>query len=297
LMIRKEPWRLVQQLKKLDGSSPSGSGGCSLRGKSIAVSGQRGCGKSATLLYLSDYTRASGWLQLFTTGLEFTHETLGFISPSKTHEGVFDQGRYTAKYFSHLVETQSEALSKIRLKSKQKHTNSSHQTLLDLVNLGSQNVQIAPDLLWTFVDEVQAADEVPTIVLIDDINFWDEKSTFVDPDVKYGQKNLSSNKLALVAAFRSFISKAPTRGLTVLATTSTATMRHAKDMLSPFENVVMMKPYSDNELLSAAQHYSVSGMVDTHPEQLTIQWLAICKAISGGSLFVVFLISSYRGPT
>jgi ABC-type transport system involved in cytochrome bd biosynthesis fused ATPase/permease subunit len=72
MMIRKQQYQLVEQMRKLSSTSTKSSSSDNkfdIRGQVVAVEGGRGCGKSAALHYATQYALSSGWYPFATVYL------------------------------------------------------------------------------------------------------------------------------------------------------------------------------------------------------------------------------------
>lgn len=220
-MIRQPGLDIVQTLATVEavGARNGGKLPYALNKRVFGLRGASGCGKSATLHYLAQYAREQSrsnpdrpWLLVATRGEEFTRETRGFIAPSLTKPGVFDQALYTMEFFANMLKTEGEALKRIKLKRGAKYDDvqwpegAKGETLFDLVSLASTDREQAPRLLYDFTAELKRATEVPVLVLLDDYNIWDQPTEFIEP-LTYDK--MHARRLALVDAFSWFAQKPP----------------------------------------------------------------------------------------
>lgn len=216
MMVREPALSLKNEMQKVHA-------GESIKQRVYGLRGASGCGKSATLHYISQYIRAQNertpekpWLLIATRGQEFPLEKRGFIAPSNVKPGIYDQALYTMDYFARMAQTEAEALKLITLKRKDKLADvvwgpegtPRGTTLYDLVLLASTDRAQAPRLLYDFVAELRLDTEVPVCVMIDNLNVWGQVSEFIEP---HTYKPLDPKKLALVDAFDYFTREAPVR--------------------------------------------------------------------------------------
>jgi hypothetical protein len=215
-MIRNPGWEIVQAMKTIE-SGPEGLKKVDQR--VFGIRGESGCGKSAALHYTIQYAREQSranpskpWLVVATRAEEFTTETKGFIQPSTVKEGVYDQALYTMEFFGNMLKTESGALKLIKLKRARKYEDltwpegNPGQTLFDLVTLASQSRELAPRLLYDFTAEIKRSTEIPVLVVLDNLNVFDQVCEFVEP-LTYAK--MDPRKLALVDAFSWFQNKPP----------------------------------------------------------------------------------------
>jgi hypothetical protein len=215
-MIRQPGLQIVQGLKQIfEGKQPA------VARRVFGVRGASGTGKSASLHYAAQYVREHNlsnpdkpWLLIATRGQEFSTEKRGFIAPNPTKPGIYDQALYTMDWFAALAKSEESALSKISIKRKDKLADVQWPegkvgtSLLDLALLASSDREQAPRLLYEFVAELRLPTEVPVLVIIDNVNVWDQVCEFVEP---HTYMPLNPRKLALVDAFSYFENHAPVR--------------------------------------------------------------------------------------
>nr|BAK00618.1 predicted protein [Hordeum vulgare subsp. vulgare] len=106
LMIRPPAFNIVQKLKTVTKGDA---------GLLLSAHGERGCGKSATLHYAMQYAIQEKWLLVAVRGDHIMNDTLGLITRNKQDPSVWDQPRWTAKFFTELVQSQGDRLKQISL--------------------------------------------------------------------------------------------------------------------------------------------------------------------------------------
>lgn len=254
-MIRVPEVRLNKRLTAIqDAKRPSNA--------VFGVRGYTGCGKSAYLNYAAHFARQNGWLIIATRGEEFPFEKRGMITASATRTDIFDQALYTMDFFKRLAESEGDNLKKIQLKTEVKNHASLNgkSTLYDLAIAISESRELAPELLAPFIAEVKQADEVPIMILIDNMNVWDSQSAFIKP-LTY--EPIQARELALVDAFSTFQTSAPKRGVSIWSiTTRYASLKKVLDHFShPSVEPVDVTYYSMDELRHSLLHYQVSNFL------------------------------------
>jgi hypothetical protein len=260
--------------------------------------GRRGTGKTACLNYLAQYALERGWILLSTQGLEFPNELLGFIQPQEDSD-LFDQPRFTQDWFQRLQALNGDAFRTVPLKGDYsefdffweedqiidervtREVDTTERSLWDLVDLGSRNVADASKLLPRFIEEIYnlQADQPRVLCLIDDMNFWDHSSEFIDPRTV---KPLPSRRLALVDAMAKFAEQTPPNATTAFSLSTHGFMRNGGAYLSQADEVVEMKKYTDAELLTALRHYKISNTFELPISKMDMRWVAWVKGFSGG---------------
>lgn len=275
-MVRSPGFEIVQALKQIEAGGESAK---SVKQRVFGVRGESGCGKSAALHYATQFAReqtkrnpSKPWLLVATRADEFSTETKGFIAPSAVKEGIYDQALYTMEFFTNLLKTESPALKLIALKRTRLYGDivwpegQTGTTLFDLVSLASTDREQAPRLLYDFTAELKRATEVPVLVVLDNLNVWDQVCEFIEP---YTYQHLDPRKLALVDAFSWFTTKPPGNGASVWAlTTRHATLNSAHRHFQ-YRDVNGLDSwwYSAAELKNCVVHYSVSEFILSDVDQ------------------------------
>jgi hypothetical protein len=152
----------------------------------------------------------------------------------------------------------------------------SNRTLYDLASLAVAYPEKAQEMLYQFVQEIHLATEVPVLVCIDNINEWDQITEFRHPKTL---KRLFARNLGGVDAFSFFEKTAPKNGVSVLAVTSSATFKNAKELVSGTQKIFTALTYSDEELKNCMEHYFVSKFLLTSiDDELVLRY----RGLSGG---------------
>ena len=250
--------------------------------KPIGVHGGGGVGKSALLAYLSLWASERGWLVVPVRADEFSMEKMGWIQPSGDRDGIFEQPLYSQHWLNQLAHAQPELLDRIAL--KQQHscaaaTPNCH-SLLDLIHVARDDVELATAVLYAVVAELRSAREVPVLVLLDNVNVWDGASQFVDPSSRTAAP-LPARRLALVDALSSFQHVAPELGCSVFATTAHASNSQLHAHFNTRKvRPVLLQPYSHRALQHALVHYHVSGVLVA---EVDAQLVGKVKMLSGAT--------------
>jgi len=273
LMLRQGDSDLLRALNEINSDDAEESAA----GATVGVYGPRGSGKTVTMNVLSMYAVQNDWLLLSTTADEFPTDHHGFIVPSTTKEGIFEQRRYSSAYLKNLMKTQGYNLKKIQLKRSYDYewrdpekvdttvtevdvaAYPAPTNLYDLCKQGTIQEEIAALVFYDLVEEVKLATEVKTMVVIDNINLWDQPSKFRRPE--NGFKHIYPRELSMVDAFGSFLKSGPSNGLTAFAMCSHATQNFGRKHLSEATYTIKQTIYSDAELKSAITHYKVSRLI------------------------------------
>jgi len=119
---------------------------------------------------------------------------------------------------------------------------------------------LAPELIYEFVNTLRHQNNVPLLVLIDNLNAWDSVSQFID--AKNAYKPLPSRRLALVDAWSTFQHLSPCYGASMFSTTSHASTKYLQEHFNMHKVRSLFLPeYSYREFKHALVHYHVSGVI------------------------------------
>lgn len=265
----------------------------SLAGKSTAVVGRVGTGKSVLLHYAAQYALENQWILLSTNGLEFPYEKLGFIKPTaepsreNLEDLIWHQPNYTQAWFKELISVNEVPFKRVTLKNQYgelfgEEGQSANATLYDLVHVGAENIDSSVAVLDAFVAEIQqvTAEEPTVLTVVDDYNRWDEQSEFYEP-IKV--QRIPARQLGLVQAFDALIKQPPATGVSLFAPTSTGLLRHMQYHVAAADETVETAKYTDGELHSAVFHYTISSLIsyDTIPEGIDKNFIGRVKMMTG----------------
>lgn len=307
LMLRQPMYDLISTLKDIT-DSPAAE-----RGAVIGMYGARGAGKSVTLHSLNQAAlqNSDKWLVIGFHARDVSADHFGFLFPDPTREGTHMQGRWCKDFFEKLIDTQGEVLKKVSLKrvygydwvlrgetghlsefeaeetKKQMDLVDTQtlagKTLHDIATYGANDSTLAGECFYDFVEELILTDDIHTLVTLDGINLWDEKSEFRDPTNPF--KKLQPRQLSAVNALSKFLTHAPKNGMSVFATTSANTQVMSKKYMKEADYALEIPVYSNKEISQAVWHYKVSRFVFA---EVDVFLLAKIKGMTGGTPRDVF---------
>jgi len=307
MMMRQPSFDLISALNEIAVNADAE------RGAVIGVYGRPGVGKSCTLHTLNQAALQDPdkWLTIGFHARDVCVDHFGFLFPSTTREGKHYQGRWCKNFFTNLLETQGNLLKKVSLKREYTYDwilrgETAHltpieleqaklqmdagetdklegKTLHDIAVFGRNDSAIAGECFYDFVEEVLLADEIHTLVTLDGINIWDEKSEFRDPGNPF--KKLECRQLSAVDAVSKFMTQAPKNGMSVFATTSSATLNMSKKHMADATYALEVPAYSSQELSNCIWHYKTSRFVFA---EVDVFLLARIKGMTGGVAKEVF---------
>lgn len=290
LMLRKEMQDVLEALREIKNGADENA-----TGKSIGVFGPRGSGKTCLLNLVSLYAIQNDWLLFATNGEEFPRDIQGFITPSETRPGIFNQDRNAVAFFKHHMETQGNKLKQIKLKRDYDYAWMDRNAAAgdfddkdappapaptDLWGLLDQAVlqpAIATHVFYDLVEELKLSTEVPVLVTIDNLNAWDQQSLFRRPDNAF--KTIKARELSMVDAWSTFQTQGPGNGLSVFALTQHATLNMSRVHMEGADFALETSIYSDDELKHAVQHYKVGELINSEVDSFL---LARTKGLTGG---------------
>lgn len=276
LLVRQHALDFVKQLQKL------GQIGNDVRGRTYHVSGESGCGKSATMLYAAGACREFGFLTIAIRPDEFTRLHRGAILPSSSVPGTFDQPGLTQMFLARLLDEQPEQLEKIKLK-RGADVYSSYSsasplvTLADLVRIGASESRSSPQVLRDMVAEIKLDTEIPVAVFVDNVNLWDHSTAFSEPRT---YKKIMARRLSLVDTFQDFHYRAPANGVSVFSFTGLATNKYVETHVGHAIRCseITVPRFTDSELHAAMCHYQVSKVITSHVNHF---WVHKVKLMTG----------------
>ena len=251
--------------------------------KPIGVHGSHGVGRSSLLAYMSLWAKERGWLVVAVRANDFSMEKMGWITPSADRPNTFEQPLYTQHWLNQLAAEQSTQLASIAIKGEYPFVAAASvqcRSLLDLLHLSRDDSSLSTSVLYALVAELRLATEVPVLVAMDNVNVWDGRSEFIDPDSRTASP-LPARRLALVDALSTFQHVAPQRGAALFATTAHGTQRNLHNHFNLRKvRPVLLQPYSHNALQHALVHYHVSGVLLA---EVDAQLVGRVKMLSGAT--------------
>jgi len=309
VMIRDESLSIIQGLeeseKELVARQEGGEEGASTTadsvtkdlafGKSAAVHGPRGSGKSMALSLVHQYALQRDYLVIACRGEDFLRDLFGFITPSTTREGIYNQDRYAKEWCKAMLATHATKLRAIKLKRSYEYTwkspvngpeatgdscENEGTTLHDLFTMSTLQTDLAAGIVYDIVEELVLTkpDEPRVMVLMDNVNLWDMDSKFRRPDCAY--KKIPARKLSMIDAFSKFQTTGPGSGMSVFAITcgKHATLTMSRKHLAEANFAVGTSVYSDDEFVNCVSHFKTSSLISSDVDPF---YLARMKGLTG----------------
>lgn len=294
LMLRQTMFDLIQVLKEINSDAA-----VSAKGSTVGIHGQRGGGKTALLNMLAVFAIQNDWLLLTTRGEDFVTDMAGAVSPSTTRPGVFLQGRNSRAFLTDFIAKEAAKLRKVKLKrdytgrvwvnveliksgvtlvgNQAREGAKQPETVFELCEQGIYDLGMAAEIFRDVMEEIRLATEIKTLVLIDNLNVWDQQSQFRDPENPF--KTIPARGLSMVDAFQTFQKHGPANGLAVFALTSHATFNQSRKHLAEATYAMEQKVYTNDELKTAYLHFKATKMLKS---EVSPYLLARVKGLTGG---------------
>lgn len=226
LMIRPPALQIIDAMRATDSNDGAGE----TLPFFLTSRGERGTGKTATLLHTVHWARREGWITLhIPSGRELVYGGL-WVNPSSEKDGSFDQPQVAHQILKDFGAAHSHDLTALNLQhaaSKNRYGS----TLADVLQIGIADEDEATAALVVLKGELVAQTERPVLIAIDEYNALFEATPY-----SFAQKQLESEQLVLVKAFKDLYSPSnhPARGAVVLADSNKfpAVVGHFKRNLS-----------------------------------------------------------------
>lgn len=269
----------------------------------LTVCGYRGTGKTSTLALAAMSCESRG-LVLPVCAEYIMNEKEGLIRPNARREGIFDQPLFTRRWFEELALANAEKLSQIPLQGDystvpwQKPTSVMFELppeganptdflpfpnpnqvpmptdvpkdLYELVCLGAWRGDLASELMYSFVWELQRQDRIPVFVFFDSVNLLHQGSPFRHPETL---APIPGHNLSFADAISQFLTHSPRLGAVVAAISHNGALTTARDVLSRGSTVIRVPVYTNFELQMSLDHYRMSNHVLDFIPLETFRWI------------------------
>lgn len=263
----------------------------------ISVLGHRGTGKTALLALAAQYAISSDALVLSFSGDQLMDDFEGMVEPSSRRKGIMNQPLASRRFFENFALQNKDLLQRIPLQGKydklqwEAPSDSKYLPpvstanpldylpfpnaealppistkpvdLFDLCRLGAWRADLASELFYSFVWELQNTTKVNVVVVLDNINNVDHVSEFRHPKRYY---RVFGRSLSMTNALLSFLTSPPLCGAVVQAVSSSGTMKNAAAYVARGESQIWMTTLSELELQNTLDHYAVAGFTYDEPD-------------------------------
>ncbi|KIJ55267.1 hypothetical protein M422DRAFT_23875 [Sphaerobolus stellatus SS14] len=155
----------------------------------IIMTGPSGCGKSFTLLQTVDYALSSGWIVLYVP------RTISMLNSSTNYRydlrtQLYQQPDYSQNILKRLLDVNAEQLKGLKVirrirMMRLKNAFTTGTSLTHLIQAGSKDASIAPDVLSVVMEQLAAQTEYPVLLAIDDFQALYCMSEYRGPDFNF----------------------------------------------------------------------------------------------------------------
>eukprot|EP00735_Rhodelphis_limneticus_P003360 TRINITY_DN14824_c0_g1::TRINITY_DN14824_c0_g1_i1::g.30168::m.30168 TRINITY_DN14824_c0_g1::TRINITY_DN14824_c0_g1_i1::g.30168 ORF type:complete len:493 (-),score=108.82,sp/Q9ER88/RT29_MOUSE/25.00/5e-18,DAP3/PF10236.4/3.1e-41,Glyco_transf_64/PF09258.5/0.11 TRINITY_DN14824_c0_g1_i1:9-1439(-) len=202
-LIREPALKIIDMLKK--SADQNALGNPMNPDHRYILTGEKGCGKSVSLLHSVYFARRSGWLVLFVPSVrKWTYHTYNVMphqncNPDDLGNLVFDSMENCTDIIKNMMAAHSDKLKTIKLKLKHKITEGENiRHLADLCELGLNRDPIG--VAFALLNELNAVTEYPVLIAMDDYDGLWGWTRIADPR-KHRYVRLYSTDLTLVRHF------------------------------------------------------------------------------------------------
>ncbi|DAZ92673.1 TPA: hypothetical protein N0F65_000443 [Lagenidium giganteum] len=289
-MLRKKTFEIMEYMKNgtyKDRKYPT-----------FVIDGARGCGKTIALQQIVQFARESGWLVLYVPRARAWCTEGPYIMRSPYLEGKYDIDEFGVDLLQKFLQSHKDQLAQIPLRGNYGEryypaslgaapkegakVDRSGLTLLDLVQNGIADEELACTAVVDLRAELAEVTEFPVLVAVDEFN-----SLYEDTVFGYEGQTIWPEDISVVDALRDFNEKGlePERrlknGVFIAATTenypSSFKFKHQVNYKS-FKTT--MGPYSPEELQSVVDYYNhVQFLHDKPTESQLAYFRLMTKAV------------------
>lgn len=251
----------------------------------FVIDGARGTGKSIALQQIVQFARESGWIVLYVPRARAWCQEGPYVMRSPYISGKFDIDEMGVDLLQKFVHCHKEQLSQIKLRgdygdryypsslaAKPKDPSTvdrSSLTLLDLVESGIRDEELACTAVVDLRNELAQVTEFPVLIAVDEFNTLYQETVF-----GYEGKAVWPEDISVVDALRDFDEKGlkPERrlknGLFIAATTENFPSRHQfKKQVNYKSFKKTMGLYSSEEFDAALDYYNHIQFFHDKPDE------------------------------
>lgn len=186
LMLRETTSEIISSLKDWTNSSES-------RPSAFVIDGDIGNGKSVALTQIVQYARENDWICLYVPRARAWCYEAPYVIKSAYDSSKFDVDVFGIKLLKEFAQCHSHQLSQIKIKGSYSSRyyprsfetkpdaskySESDLTLLDIVENGIKDEELACQAVVDLRSELSQVTEFPVLIAIDEINTWFGKTVF-----------------------------------------------------------------------------------------------------------------------
>lgn len=271
--------------------------------RSYLLTGQRGIGKSMELVRTVQYARDRGWVAIVVPSAWHFVNAGHWVSPSETSTGRFEQPHGALDVMKWAFEANRESsLAKVKVKDEEIRDRWGADNLKDLLAKGLEEDTLdeertrddASSVLADVIRVLYEADEVPTLLAVDEINCW------FPPTVEhfFKQKQLGPRQIASVDEMMAPLTdfKDIKRGLAIYADTTCRPVKLPKkfrQLLSHMPLELQVKPLNDDELKAAVLWMKEFFFIDKNLDEQYVNNLAVKTQRNHRLLYEHLLLANF----
>jgi hypothetical protein len=258
----------------------------------MLLHGYRGCGKSAVMSQVVYWARRNDWLVVSVPdGTDWLSS--GVYISKNASEGTWDQPKLFVRFFRHLLDSHSDKLKQIPLKTANvKIGKNVCKTLFDVVEYGSVLENAAAQCFNVFKSEIRKVVEFPVLLAFDSYNsLYVPSRDFNDPEsTTYHKQPLNPYNMTFGRLFYdAHLNPRLAYGTFIGGLTESMPVRpfiervpravRGLPMTQP--KYLEVPPYSMNEFTSVMEHYKHKNWVRTRMNSGSASELYIYQITSG----------------
>ncbi|CAK4078256.1 unnamed protein product [Aphanomyces euteiches] len=240
--------------------------------RAFVLDGDRGTGKTVSLIQIVNYARESGWIVLHVPHARTWVQDAPYVTKSAFVEGKFDIDVIGMDILKQFIQCHKDQLAQLPLRGdygdryyphtlpkkpkSESEYNKSDLTLLDICENGLKDDLLSCQAVIDLKNELAQVTEVPVLVAVDEYNAWFEKTVF-----GYEGVEVKPEDITIVDAFRDVDAtgfrqdRQLKNGLFIAATTKNYPSRFDFSKQATYKRVrKLLHPYSNEELTSVVDY-------------------------------------------
>ncbi|ETW09771.1 hypothetical protein H310_00253 [Aphanomyces invadans] len=241
--------------------------------KAFVLDGERGTGKTVSLIQIVTFARENGWIVLHVPhARSWTHDA-PYVTKAAYHEGKFDIDVVGADILKQLIQCHGDQLASLPLRGdygdvyyprtfikkpkKASEYNKGDLTLLDICESGLKDELLTCKAVLDLKAELAEVTEFPVLIAIDEYNTWFHKTVF-----GYEGVPVKAEDITIVDAFRDVdatgyrVDRKLKNGLFIAATTENYPTKNEFSKQASYKRVrKLLHPYTPEELTSLVDYF------------------------------------------
>ncbi|ETV80493.1 hypothetical protein H257_06763 [Aphanomyces astaci] len=241
--------------------------------KAFVLDGERGTGKTVSLIQIVNFARENGWIVLHVPHARAWIHEAPYVTKSAFHEGKFDIDVVGADILKQLIQCNGTQLASLPLRGdygdayyprsfvkKPKSAseyNKSDLTLLDICESGLKDDLLTCKAVVDLKAELAQVTEFPVLIAIDEYNAWFQKTVFGYEGVPVKAEDITViDALRDVDASGYRADRKLANGLFIAATTENYPTKYDFSKQASYKRVrKLLHPYTPQELTSLVDYF------------------------------------------